>query len=297
MILEPTIHEINKLFELHRINDEVIGFQRLSGTTSGLVLMLESKQANTYILKYDYPSQIQVVEQLLNTYKNSKLLPEILFTSQDSTYFVYTFIEGTTHFNRGLKKDWLIILIQDLFNKYICYQDVDMWGRLENPRRTWKEFNEISIEETRINIGAILSIEDYNYVKSKATKLFDNDIEQGQRYLLHGDTGVHNFVYNQSKLIGVIDPSPMVGPLIYDFLYAFCSSPDDIDIDSLFTAFYFLEQGKVEKSRLIEEVLIHLYIRIGLSIKHHPNDLAEYKKVWTEWRKWCKQLDEGIYII
>jgi hypothetical protein len=81
----------------------------------------------------------------------------------------------------------------------------------------------------------------------------------------------------------------MVGPLIYDFLYAFCSSPDDINIDTLFTAFDFLEQGRVEKSRLIEEVLIQLYCRIGLSIKHHPSDLPEYKKAWKDWSQICKR--------
>lgn len=297
MILEPTIHEINKLFRFHCVKDEIIGFQKLSGTTSGLILKLESNQDNKYILKYDYPNQIQLVEQLLSTYKNSELLPKILFLSQDKSHFVYTFIEGTTHSNRGSKKKWLTILTKDLFNKYVSCQDMNIWGRMECSRRTWKEFNEISIEEARINIGDSLLSEDYNYVKSKANKLFDKDEEQGEKFLLHGDTGVHNFVYNRSTLIGVIDPSPMVGPLIYDFLYAFCSSPDDINIDTLYSTFEFLVQGRIEKSRLIEEALIHLYCRIGLSVKHHPSDLLEYKKAWEDWKQLCKHLDEGIDII
>ncbi|MDQ0092044.1 hypothetical protein J2T12_005488 [Paenibacillus anaericanus] len=289
MILEPTIQEINELFQLHQINDEIVGVQRLSGTTSGLVLRLESTQDNKYILKFDDPSQIQLVQKLLETYQNSELLPKILLTAQDSSYFVYTFIDGTTHFNRGLKKSWLTLLVKNLFNKYVHYQENDIWGRIEYPRKTWKEFNEISIEETRINIGNILPLDDYNFVNSKAKKIFDNDIDQGEKFLLHGDTGVHNFVYNQSTLIGVIDPSPMVGPIIYDFLYAFCSSPDDINIETLFSSFEFLEQGHIEKSRLIEEALIHLYCRIGLSVKHHPDDLPEYLKAWNEWKQLCER--------
>ncbi|MEK4512082.1 hypothetical protein [Paenibacillus sp. FSL K6-2524] len=289
MILEPTIQEINELFQLHQINDEIVGVQRLSGTTSGLVLRLESTQDNKYILKFDDPSQIQLVQKLLETYQNSELLPKILLTAQDSSYFVYTFIDGTTHFNRGLKKSWLTLLVKNLFNKYVHYQENDIWGRIEYPRKTWKEFNQISIEEARINIGNILPLDDYNFVNSKAKKIFDNDIDQGEKFLLHGDTGVHNFVYNQSTLIGVIDPSPMVGPIIYDFLYAFCSSPDDINIETLFSSFEFLEQGHIEKSRLIEEALIHLYCRIGLSVKHHPDDLPEYLKAWNEWKQLCER--------
>lgn len=160
-----------------------------------------------------------------------------------------------------------------------------MWGRIEYPRRTWQEFNDISIEEARVNIGNELSMDDYNLVKLTANKLFDNDLEQGGRFVLHGDTGVHNFVYHESALIGVIDPSPMVGPLIYDFVYAFCSSPDDIHIDTLFSAYDLLEQGRVEKNRLITETLIQLYCRIGLSIKHHPSDLPEYLKAWRYWKQ------------
>lgn len=289
MILEPTIQEINELFQSHQINDEIVGVQRLSGTTSGLVLRLESTQDNKYILKFDDPSQIQLVQKLLETYQNSELLPKILLTAQDSSYFVYTFIDGTTHFNRGLKKSWLTLLVKNLFNKYVHYQENDIWGRIEYPRKTWKEFNQISIEEARINIGNILPLDDYNFVNSKAKKIFDNDIDQGEKFLLHGDTGVHNFVYNQSTLIGVIDPSPMVGPIIYDFLYVFCSSPDDINIETLFSSFEFLEQGHIEKSRLIEEALIHLYCRIGLSVKHHPDDLPEYLKAWNEWKQLCER--------
>ncbi|GAA0133974.1 aminoglycoside phosphotransferase family protein [Paenibacillus sp. YSY-4.3] len=288
MILESAIKDINKLFQLNDINDEITRVLRLSGTTSGLVLRLDSMQGEKYILKYDDPDQNQLAAQFLNTYRDSLLLPRILIASPDSTYLVYNFIEGTTHINRGIKQNWLRILTQNLFNKYVSLQGEDMWGRIGYPRQTWKEFNEISIEEAKINIGSELSIDDYSLVRSIADKLYANDLEQGEKFYLHGDTGVHNFVYHDSTLIGVIDPSPMIGPIVYDFLYAFCSSPDDINLDTLFTAYHFLEQGSIEKSRLIEETLIQLYCRLGLSIKHHPNDLTEYKKAWAYWKQKCE---------
>ncbi|NJJ41126.1 phosphotransferase [Paenibacillus apii] len=289
MITEPTIQEINRIFQLHLINDEIVKIQRLSGTTSGRVYRLDSNQNNNYILKFDEPNQIQMVEQLLNTYQNSVLLPNVLFTAQDKSHFIYTYINGTTHINRGSKKKWLTILVNELFNKYSKYQHTDIWGRLEYPLRSWREFNEISIEEARINIGNSLTTDDYIFVKSQIIKLFGEEIVQGEKYLLHGDTGVHNFVFDQFSLIGVIDPSPMVGPLIYDFIYAFCSSPDDINIDTLFAAQDNLKQGHIDKIRLIDEVSVQLYCRVGLSVKHHPNDLSEYLKAWEHWKELCKK--------
>ncbi|WP_282942628.1 hypothetical protein [Paenibacillus sp. RC67] len=104
------------------------------------------------------------------------------------------------------------------------------------------------------------------------------------RYLLHGDTGIHNFVFNEHSLVGVIDPSPMIGPVLYDFTYAFCSSPDDLDQETLFSTFSFLNHEPLERSSLIEEVLFQLYCRIGICIQHHPHDLQSYLKAWDYWK-------------
>ncbi|MNC56147.1 hypothetical protein D3C75_1057230 [compost metagenome] len=102
--------------------------------------------------------------------------------------------------------------------------------------------------------------------------------------MLHGDTGVHNFVYRGNRLVGVIDPSPMAGPLIYDFTNAFCSSPDDLNLETLFAAFELLKPVTVERSRLIREVIFQLYCRIGICARVHPHDLEEYLKAWETWK-------------
>ena len=102
--------------------------------------------------------------------------------------------------------------------------------------------------------------------------------------MLHGDCGVHNFVYDQNVLKGVIDPSPIVGPVLYDFIYAFCSSPDDLSLETLISTVTLLNHVSIERSRLIEEVIIQLYCRIGICLKHHPHDLADYLKAWDYWK-------------
>ncbi|NMI03142.1 aminoglycoside phosphotransferase family protein [Paenibacillus sp. SZ31] len=285
MLINPTINEINDLFKMHHINEEISGIQSLSGTTAGRVYRLSTNLNKQYILKSDEPEQIHIAQQFLDTYKNSSLLPEVLLTDSDNTYFIYTYMEGTTHFNRGQKRDWLSRLVKELFNTYVRSSDTESWGRIEFPQRTWKEFNQISVQEAKMNLGSILTTDDYNLVQSIVDRLFH---EQEEKFLLHGDTGVHNFVFAQNELIGVIDPSPMVGPILYDFLYAFSSSPDDINTETLFATFELLEQVKMDKSRLIEEALVHLYCRIGLSNKHHPDDLPKYLKAWQEWKRLCQ---------
>ena len=110
------------------------------------------------------------------------------------------------------------------------------------------------------------------------------DEKQEMKYLLHGDTGVHNFVFQDNALNGVIDPSPLVGPIIYDFTYAFCSSPDDLNVETLLSSFAFLKHVPMGKTRLIEEIIFQLYTRIGVCVKVHPHDLDDYLQAWEYWR-------------
>ncbi|QOS77653.1 hypothetical protein JNUCC31_23215 [Paenibacillus sp. JNUCC31] len=88
MLINPTTEEINDLFKMHHINDEITEIQRLSGTTAGRVFQLSMSLNKDYILKLDEPEQIHIAQQFLNMYKNSALLPEVLLTDPDKTYFI-----------------------------------------------------------------------------------------------------------------------------------------------------------------------------------------------------------------
>lgn len=44
----------------------------------------------------------------------------------------------------------------------------------------------------------------------KAKSLIDPISQVERKYLLHGDTGVHNFVFQESAIAAFIDPSSMV---------------------------------------------------------------------------------------
>ncbi|WP_246293862.1 hypothetical protein [Paenibacillus planticolens] len=95
---------------------------------------------------------------------------------------------------------------------------------------------------------------------------------------------MHNFVFYERSLIDVIDPSPMIGPMLYDFTYAFCSSPDDLNLETLMAAFDLLHHEPIERSMLIDEVVFQLYCRIGICIRFHPHDLEDYLKSWEYWK-------------
>ncbi|MBW7456387.1 phosphotransferase [Paenibacillus sepulcri] len=274
---------ISDLIKKGVIDNSLYAANSVAGTTDGLVYMLTANKITKYVLKLDLPQQIIPVEQLFQTYRSSPLLPKLLYTDPAKDYIVYTYIEGTTHYERGAKLNWLTILINGLLNHYENNLQTKEWGFwLEDPCQTWRDFIDKGVEYARTAVGNLLPVEDYDQVKALVGNIAEG--EDGHRFLLHGDCGVHNFVFHRNALAGVIDPSPIAGPVIYDFIYAFCSSPDDLNLETLLPAFELLNHRQIERSGLIEEVIIQLYCRIGVCLKHHPHDLKEYLKAWDYWK-------------
>lgn len=255
-----------------------------SGTTDGLVYSISENNVPKYLLKLDRPQQINFSSRFSHTYQDVRLLPKLYYTDPEKEFILYAYIEGTTHYNRGSKIDWMTLLVNELFNHYVKYDQNADWGRVGGiPQQTWHNFNLRSLESAHANIGDLLPQEDYFKVKSIVERIA-MDEKQEMKYLLHGDTGVHNFVFQDNALNGVIDPSPLVGPIIYDFTYAFCSSPDDLNVETLLSSFAFLKQVPMGKTRLIEEIIFQLYTRIGVCVKVHPHDLDDYLQAWEYWR-------------
>lgn len=260
--------------------------QMNSGTTRGVLYTL-IQDKSPYVIKMDDSKIISSTKDFLLSYKEISVLPDVIYADENDKYLVYTYIYGETHHNRGSKLEWMTILIQELFTKYYKVNDDISWGRVNGLlRSTWSDFNNISFQLAHESIGNHLPNEDHKGVKKLIEKLSDFH-NQEEKYYLHGDTGIHNFVYYSNKLVGVIDPSPLIGPRIYDFTYAFCSSPDSLNIKTLLPLFELWKDNKLfTEERLINEVIFQLYTRIGTCIKVHPQDLNSYMKVWSEWREY-----------
>ncbi|MGX1193046.1 phosphotransferase [Metabacillus sp. SLBN-84] len=261
--------------------------QMNSGTTSGVLYTLLFDKNPAYVIKIDDQKIISSTKDFLLAYQEISVLPDVIYADENDKYIVYTYILGETHNNRGSKKEWMTNLTRSLFTKYYKVNDDISWGRVNGKyRSTWSDFNSISFQLAQESIGNHLPNEDHRRVERLVEKLRDFHNEE-EKYYLHGDTGVHNFIYYSNKLVGVIDPSPLIGPRIYDFTYAFCSSPDSLNIETLLPLFaLWKENTPFTEERLIDEVIFQLYTRIGVCIKVHPHDLRNYMNAWSEWRKY-----------
>ncbi|MGZ9869916.1 phosphotransferase [Priestia endophytica] len=139
-------------------------------------------------------------------------------------------------------------------------------------------------------LDSYLGEEEFNFIL-KLVKSEKRNILSKESSLLYGDCGIHNFIFDDGKLKGVIDPTPVIGNPLYDLIYAFCSSPDDLTKETLDSVVSHLT---INNSRihevLYEELLIGLYLRLKSCIKHHPDDFNNYIRAWFYWKDIFKNI-------
>jgi len=118
-------------------------------------------------------------------------------------------------------------------------------------------------------------------------KVINNCINILEKYpfnkkLLHGDFGTHNFIQENGKLVGVIDPMPVIGDYLYDLLFAIVSNVNILSSVSL-DEIYSLVDEPQEKIKAL--LTIVLYCRISRCLKYNPQDIDAYMEVWEKINK------------
>ncbi|MCA1320620.1 aminoglycoside phosphotransferase family protein [Bacillus tianshenii] len=272
---------IDDLLHKNILKSEVAEIKQLNGGTTSKLYLLTCKGGIRVVVKSNLPQVIYSEAKFLYTYRGIELLPKLLYEDMSFRYIVYSFIPGATNYNRQNKKKLLINLVKSFINKYEEVPDHPGWGWLDQPMDSWHGFILNEVQEANQVLEGHLGKEEYQMVRNILdSEGFKN--KRRTRHLLHGDCGVHNFIFYNGELAGIIDPTAIIGDPLYDLVYAFCSSPEDLSKETFDVAFDNLITGSKEYP--CEEILIGLYLRMEACIKHHPLDFPQYLKAWEYWK-------------
>ncbi|MGY3270195.1 hypothetical protein ACVWY7_003136 [Bacillus sp. TE9106W] len=249
----------------------------LNGGTTSTIYLLDEQ----YVVKLNESDVIREEAYFLQFYKKNDVFPKLLYKDPLSRYIVYLFLEGTTSCKSGHKRSILCKLVKDVINKYEKVPKVSGWGWKNSPVQSWNEFLTVTVMEAHENVKSYISDEECRLVFKLANSP-NRGAGIGEPFLLHGDFGFHNFIVQENRLHGVIDPLSVLGDPIYDLIYAFCSTPEDLTKE---TIDYVMKQSVFhrEDRNLYEEIVIGLYLRIDTCLRHHPKDLEEYLAAWRYW--------------
>ncbi|PTL38690.1 phosphotransferase [Alkalicoccus saliphilus] len=289
MEIKMNIKEIIKELIHHNIiQSRTIEYEKLNGGTVSELYLLHNYDGTKFVVKLNEKQILKSEMYFLDFYKKLNLLPNLLFVEQSYNYIVYSFISGKTNFRVKNKQEMLTTLVDEAINNYKTVPNVIGFGYTDELTDSWEAFLLNEIIEVNKLLKPHLPGDEYNFVLNVLENLKNQDTER-EKYLLHGDCGVHNFIYNDGELRGVIDPTPVIGYPLYDLIYAFCSSPNDLTIETIDSAVsHLVIKGEKNTSTLYDEVIIGLYLRLGACIKHHPYDFEKYLNAWYFWKKLSK---------
>lgn len=260
---------------------KITDWMELKGGTSSSVWKLLGENDHKYVLKSNERDTVKAETHYLSAYHSIEILPKVVYTDVNYNYYIYTYMSGEVKTGISNKQLFLKELVSKLIAQYEPMSTND-YGWLQDLSLNWHDYLLGEINTARSIIGPRMTDEDYELVKSLVQKKERMDLKE-KSYLLHGDCGVHNFLQANNKLEAVIDPMPLAGPLIYELVFAFCSSPEQLTMEVIFEVAKGLPNSKNNKEQIIEEVIIGLYIRMLRCVYHHPHDLPSYLQAWDYW--------------
>ncbi|MDQ0430152.1 fructosamine-3-kinase [Planomicrobium stackebrandtii] len=257
-------------------------YKALTGGTMSQVFLLHHGKDAAYVLKFNKAHVTRPEAEFLIAYQKASLLPELVAVDVSHRYIVYTYIPGSTATSLiGGKGELLQTLVERLINHYQPVSVNESWGWQDAPASSWKQFLTEEVQAAQQILVPFLK-------KKKLHITAPFPVEQHwnrEPFLIHGDCGFHNFIMREKQLAGVIDPTPILGLPHYDLIYAFFSSPASLTKETLDFAFSGMSADLPEKKQLYEEVLIGLYVRLAICVKHHPVDFPAYVKAWDYWSR------------
>lgn len=256
---------MNKL--LKYLNEDYKSHKDLNTGASSKVILLN----DCYLIKQNTKLILQAEIEFLKL-NNLEMFQKILYVDPKYEFVVYKFIPGDTMKHVENIDD----TIQKIVDISTSYKDcsLDGFGYLNEEVSSWSRFLKDEIAYSSLNLK--------QYIPSKRTvnkcvEILEN--YQFSKKLLHGDFGTHNFIQEDGKLVGVIDPMPVIGDYLYDLLFAVVSN---VDILSSITLEKLCSLVNEPEEKVKALLTIVLYCRISRCLKYHPKDIDIYMEFWNK---------------
>ena len=263
----------------------------LSEHGNSRVGVISKNGEKTFVIKIHNAVHIRAESTFLLEYAKNPHTPQLLFVDPEGKYLLYTYIDGQSSDMSVSKGQWLQALIEKYINHYKFYPDSEIWGYLDDSCPTYADVLKSDIQYWS-QARSVLTKEDEVLALTLSEEVGPK--YKGQKYLVHGDPSIRNSLFKNGQLVAVIDPYPLIAPKIYDVLFAFCSDPRDLDLEVLRSVIDNLHGWDGDETVLKKHLLVHLYCRIGIAVKHSPQTVSEYVQAWKARKKFFKGIPQDV---
>jgi len=254
-------------FLLNHLHEEYKNHKYFNTGASSKVILLN----DNYLIKQNTKLILQAEIEFLKQ-NNSDMFQKIIYVDPKYEFVVYKFISGETMKHVDDVQDTIEKIVNIVKSYNSC--TLDGFGYLNEETSSWSRFLKDEVTYSSLNLK--------KYIPNR--KFVNKCLDIIEHYpfdkkLLHGDFGTHNFIQDNGKLVGVIDPMPVIGDYLYDLLFAIVSNVNVLSSVSL-EYIYSLVDEPSEKIKAMLAVV--LYCRISRCLKYHPQDIDIYMDVWNK---------------
>ena len=283
-----TFHDLlkvdkNRQIELEKIlGQKINSIKKLVGGSRDHIYSLVTDEGR-YIFKSGDTDSISSQIEFYEQYSDLPYLPQLIYSNSDRSELIITQITGEKSREHYDKEAILTVLIDRFIFRYKIVNS-ELFGFTSKflAGKTFSDFLVIQAKDAYSYIQDLFPPVVLEGIQKTIRECYKEKVFK-QQYLLHGDLGFHNFFYSKNKLLGIIDPDPIIGHPVYDLMFAFCSTPEQINPESLERSFDRLNNYfPINKSRMYDYFTIALFKRIASCKKHHPNDLEKYMSIWKQ---------------
>ena len=246
----------------------LLSIQEMKQGTDSKVFLVNNK----YIFKFHNENTIKSEYEFFNGYK-CELNEEIVFVSEDYSYIVYLFIKNNKRF---LCDDSLILKLKNYVEGYPEFIG-DKFGFLYNETETWKNFLLAEVYDKKDFALKVLSEKDFQKTLY-AVELIDK--YKFNKKLIHGDFGLYNLLFYNYELVGIIDPQPIIGDPLYDFLFCIFSEEDIAKPEIIENIYKFLPNEPKDKVDSMMRVV--LFGRIARCVKYNLSEKNHFIDLWNK---------------
>ena len=248
-------------------NEKLISITEMKNGTDSKVFLVNEK----YIFKFHNEKVIKAEFEFFNLHKN-ELNEQIVFVDQNYNFIVYEFINnGTKNFN---SKE-LIFKIKKYVDNYPDFAGAG-FGFLFEENSSWREFLECELNDKKNHALNVLSEKDYQKVIQAIDVICKYEFK---KKLMHGDFGLHNLLFFNGELVGIIDPQPLIGDALYDFIFCVLSDEDISKCEIISDIYNYVSNEPKEKVDAM--ILFVLFCRIARCVKYNLKEVTYFVELWT----------------
>lgn len=272
-----------KVQEIELILDcEITSSRRLSGGSGDNIFLLKTSKNRKYVYKSGAVNSISPQAFFYKEYSELPYLPRLIYSKPDELIIDYLDLKKLRE--NYSKIEILEILTESFLSKYKIISQTERFGFLSGflTAKSFADFIIKQSQEAYKYISDIFQVDELNSLVDLIKIRYSHDYFS-TKYLIHGDFGFHNIFYTFDKPLGIIDPDPIIGHPLYDLLFAFCSTPEQINPKNYDTCLSrFLKIFPINLDRKSDFLKISLFKRISSCRKHHPEDLQSYLQIWRD---------------